>query len=264
MTDQSFEAAGELQALADRHGVGLDAVRHLAQALEAGHGAMAQFNHPDLGGFGQWSTGGMIMIGQMFDTALKARVAALCDELSRSLPALGRTGAAAGQWWPANLGRPSTSGAQNGLRYAYFPESRRLAVESDGALSLYDTGIHDISGVSLSQGGGTRLRFSGRGGPVELDQLTRLDGQAPPRPPESRPPESRPPESRPPEPRPFYPDPVVPMAPAPEAPPEPAPAPETAGGDVLATLEKLAALHAKGVLTEAEFSSKKAELLARL
>jgi hypothetical protein len=33
---------------------------------------------------------------------------------------------------------------------------------------------------------------------------------------------------------------------------------------VLATIERLAELHARGVLTEREFSDKKAELLARL
>jgi hypothetical protein len=39
-----------------------------------------------------------------------------------------------------------------------------------------------------------------------------------------------------------------------------------AGGheDILAAIERLAELHARGVLTEAEFSAKKAELLDRL
>ena len=43
--------------------------------------------------------------------------------------------------------------------------------------------------------------------------------------------------------------------------PEPAQAP---GGDILATIERLAELHARGVLTEQEFAQKKGELLARL
>jgi membrane protease subunit (stomatin/prohibitin family) len=43
----------------------------------------------------------------------------------------------------------------------------------------------------------------------------------------------------------------------------PAAAP-AAAGELLATLEKLGELHAKGVLTDQEFSAKKAELLARL
>jgi hypothetical protein len=46
-----------------------------------------------------------------------------------------------------------------------------------------------------------------------------------------------------------------------------APQPSRAAGghdDILAAIERLAELHARGILTEAEFSTKKAELLARL
>ncbi|HEX8373622.1 MAG TPA: hypothetical protein VF606_00395, partial [Geminicoccaceae bacterium] len=176
MIDDDSDRAAGFQAVADRHGVSLDAVRHLVRALQAGHGTMAQFDHPDLGGLGQWSAGGMTMIGQMFDSGLKARVAALCAELAGSLPTEGWAGAASGAWWPQELGRPSSSGAQNAMRYAYFPQSRRLAVETDGALALYDTGDHDIGGVSQAQGGGQSLRFTGRGGPVDLAALKRVDG----------------------------------------------------------------------------------------
>ena len=70
-----------LQKVADRHGVSLDAVRHLVRALERGHGRMAQFDHPDLGGMGQWSAGGMTMVGRMFDDALRARVEHACGAL---------------------------------------------------------------------------------------------------------------------------------------------------------------------------------------
>jgi len=50
-------------------------------ALARGNGSMAQFNHPELGGNGQWMPG-MIMIGEMFNHALKAKVNALCTELA--------------------------------------------------------------------------------------------------------------------------------------------------------------------------------------
>ncbi len=39
---------------------------------------------------------------------------------------------------------PSTSGAQNGIRYAYFPEHRRLAVQMGGGITIYNTGRHKI------------------------------------------------------------------------------------------------------------------------
>ena len=68
--------------VARRHGVSLDAVVTLLGALVQGNGRQAQFNHPDLGGMGQWSQGGMIMVGDMFNQGLKYRVDALCNELA--------------------------------------------------------------------------------------------------------------------------------------------------------------------------------------
>ena len=65
-----------------RYSIGTDAVRLLLEALVSSGGGMAQFNHPDLGGMGQWSSGGMIMIGDMFNNDLKSRIGALCAELS--------------------------------------------------------------------------------------------------------------------------------------------------------------------------------------
>ena len=245
-----------LQSVADRHGVSIDAVRHLMRALESGNGTMAQFNHPELGGFGQWSSGGMTMIGNMFDANLKSRVAAICSELAQSLPPGGwdEPQAGSGNWWPADLGRPSTSGAQNTMRYAYFPDTRRLAVETDGVLALYDTGHHDISGVSQQQGGTQSLRFTGRTGVIDLEALQRID--------------STPAPNWPPEPKPFRPEPLVASFPSDGLPHSPADfgQPDSPGptGDVLSTLERLSDLHRKGVLTEHEFSAKKAELLARL
>jgi hypothetical protein len=38
---------------------------------------MAQFNHPEFAGSGQWMQGGMLMLGDMFNHALKGRVDAL-------------------------------------------------------------------------------------------------------------------------------------------------------------------------------------------
>ena len=68
--------------IAKRHGVSLDAALTLLGALAQGNGRQAQFNHPDLGGMGQWSQGGMIMVGDMFNQGLKHRVDTLCNELA--------------------------------------------------------------------------------------------------------------------------------------------------------------------------------------
>jgi hypothetical protein len=47
-------------------------------------------------------------------------------------------------------------------------------------------------------------------------------------------------------------------------PPLPRAADRSSDGDIFATIEKLAALRAKGILTEEEFAAKKTELLSRL
>ena len=51
-------------------------------AVRRGGGGQAQFSHPDLGGMGQWSRGGMTQVGDMFNNSLKAQVAAACQDLA--------------------------------------------------------------------------------------------------------------------------------------------------------------------------------------
>jgi len=81
------------------------------------------------------------------------------------------------QWWPDGLGEPSATGSQNALRYAYFSESRRLAVQRGGTTTLYDTADHRIGGVSQQQhnddGGAT---FTSQHGDVGLDDLKVVTG----------------------------------------------------------------------------------------
>ncbi len=60
--------------VARRHGFSSDAVSSMLVAVSAGYGNQAQFNHPEFGGMGQWSSGGMIMIGDMFNNHLKGRI----------------------------------------------------------------------------------------------------------------------------------------------------------------------------------------------
>ncbi|MBP0494319.1 SHOCT domain-containing protein [Roseomonas indoligenes] len=240
MQDITPEAQERVQEIAARHGVSPDAAMTLLRALSAGGGTMAQFSHPELGGMGQWSRGGMIMVGDMFNTALKARVDALCTELSALFGGNGPWQAgstpAASSWWPAELGSPAWSGAQNDMRYAYFPASNRLAVSAGGQVALYDTAEHRIGGVSQQQGGSQVLTLSSDRGPVRLEDLRRLqasEGAA-----------------------------SAPPAPAPSAPPH-SPAPSETS-DPLTLIERLADLRGKGVLSDEEFTAKKAELLRRL
>lgn len=270
MPDLSPDARQLLADVAQRHGVSLEAALTVSHALAAGGGRMAQFHHPELGGTGQWSQGGMVMVGDMFNQGLKHRVDALCTELASQLPKLaaGRAaepsqgqiqfqgsagrpdaafGSSAGAWWPADLGTPASSGAQNDLRYAYFPAVRRLAIQQNGRLELYDTGEHRISGVSQQrQGSGAQApTFTSDKGHVRLADLEAVTGAQP---------HSEPQRAA-----------MGTAAPAAQAEPtHDAGSSSPAAGDPIAILERLAGLRQKGILTDAEFEAKKAELLARL
>ena len=63
-----------LYDLAARHGFSPAAAAVALDALHRG-GGMAQFDHPELGGRGQWMAG-MAQIGRMGDHTLRDRVAA--------------------------------------------------------------------------------------------------------------------------------------------------------------------------------------------
>jgi hypothetical protein len=255
---------------ARRHSISTGAVRTLLEALVASGGGMAQFSHPDLGGMGQWSSGGMIMIGDMFNNNLKARISALCDELSDVIRRIdvisygsrggqwqsqGSSGnmplpesslfvsgndRSGGNWWPLDLGMPGSTGAQNNMRYAHFPDRRRLAVDVNGQVSVYDIGDHWISGFSQQQGGDQSITFGSQHGVVRLDSLPLISGSAAGA--DRRAPAPEPRQS-------------VAETPA-EAP--------RADGDVFTSIERLAGLRDKGFISEEEFSAKKAELLKRL
>src|ERR1700710_2836961 len=58
------------------------AVAVMRAAIAAGRGRMAQFDHPEFGGPGQWMRHGMLMIGDMGNDVLRAKVAALCERLA--------------------------------------------------------------------------------------------------------------------------------------------------------------------------------------
>jgi hypothetical protein len=254
--------------LAQRYGVSTDAALNLLDAVMAGNGSMAQFNHPELGGSGQWMQGGMTMVGDIFNNALKFKVDGLCSELSQLLaqsssffaPASYQSQSQGGpqyanpevslfvagsqnsnQWWPTDLGIPSTTGAQNAVRYAYFPAARRLAIEVNGQVTIYDTLNHQISGVSQQQSGDASVTFTSQFGLVSLSSLPVVS-----------------------------PEPGAPAVEPPTLTGEPPPsvtqdtASVAADEDILATIERLAKLHKKGILSEQEFTAKKVELLSRL
>ncbi|HEX8603323.1 MAG TPA: SHOCT domain-containing protein [Pseudoduganella sp.] len=314
---QQLSPAGQqiIENIASRYGYSTDAVLSMLQSVINGNGSMAQFNHPEFAGAGQWMNGGMTMVSDMFNNQLKGSVNNLCSELAQLVatqPDLVRQGSfqsqnqggqqqgsqhqggqqqgsqsqyqgaysggnghdtwnnAAGSgaslfvppapgsgtdWWGAGLRWPNSTGAQNGVRYAYFAQARRLAIEVNGKVTIYDTLDHQIGGFSQQQSSGGSLSFNSQYGLVDVARLpvVSIDGMAPTVETGNN---------------------VAPVAESgrvasPASGPSgtvPQFAQTTAADaqDIFATIDRLAELRSRNILSEAEFDAKKTELLARL
>lgn len=284
MRQLSPEGQQVINNLALQYNVSTDAVMHLLQSVINGNGTMAQFNHPELGGSGQWMQGGMLMLGDMFNNGLKNTVDGLCYALSDLVsqqPNLLQTGSfqsqsqgdslqanynnssqqqndsgplgpvslfipppegSSGNWWPADLQFPNSTGTQNQMRYAYFADICRLAIEVNGHVTVYDTLDHQIGGFGQQQSAGSSISFSSQYGLVDVSNLPiiSVDG--------------------------------IPV----QTDPEMAPATNFLSSDetidqstfqstdIFTKIEKLANLKEQGILSDDEFQTKKAELLSRL
>ncbi|MDO9161896.1 MAG: SHOCT domain-containing protein [Methylococcaceae bacterium] len=271
--------------IAHRYNFSPDAVLSMLHSVINGNGSMAQFNHPEFGGSGQWMRGGMIMLGDMFNNGLKNTVGGLCQELSNLIanqPGLIQSGSfqsqnqgaqqqsnfvggnqqqqnssgptgdvslfvpppagSSGNWWPAGLQFPTSTGSQNNVRYAYFATIHRLAIELNGHVTLYDTLDHQIGGFSQQQSVGGSVTFTSQYGLVDVNTLPiiSIDNVPVQTPVQSQPipsfNESNPANNQ--------------IA--------------NQEADIFNAIEKLAGLKDKGILTDDEYSAKKAELLARL
>jgi hypothetical protein len=235
-----------ISTLAAQHGVSENAVETLWHAVQAGNGTAAQFNHPELGGMGQWMAGGMVMVGDFSRPQLQATVMGICTAIAahlqgaqtpsptqsvgagsrqtqsqRQTPSAqmgntavnqprsadpqsakankgggllssigklfgGSSGDAtagaqgpstvhrSGAWWPDEFGSPNSSGSQNEMYYAYFAAPRRLALRIGNRVTIYDTGEHQISGVSQQQGGPQTVTFRSQKGEVAVSRLKKL------------------------------------------------------------------------------------------
>ena len=277
-----------IAGIAQRYGFSNDAVMNMLQAVLNGNGSMAQFNHPEFGGSGQWMSGGMTMIGDMFNNGLKNSVANLAQELANLIagqPGLLQTGSfqsqsqggqyqggqaqyqggqypgdqyqgnqgggaslfvpgspGGNQWWPSELGQPNSTGSQNNVRYAYFSWPRRLAIDLNGQITVYDTLDHQIGGVSQQQSVGGSITFTSQYGTVSVADLPIVSVNG------------KPPEQQ----VPAY------NQNAGYSPAADRHQPSAQESDIFSAIERLADLRGRGILSDDEFAAKKAELLSRL
>ena len=237
------------ETIADRHGFSLDAVRHLVRALEAGTG-------PD--GAVQPSRARRLraMVGRRHDHDRRhvqhrpqgpGRRALHPPSPRRFPPAAGRPDPGAGtRSGPPPGARPPRPDRRTARATRTFrPIAASRSRPGGGSPSTTRASTRSAAWRSSR----AQARICGSPGPAAPWISRRSSGWT------TRSPSVPAPETRPFEPEPFGAGPS--SSPAPAGPAGPA-------GDVLTTLERLAELQRKGVLTEAEFAAKKAELLARL
>lgn len=223
--------------------------------------------------------GGMLMLGDMFNSQLKWRVQSLCEDLANALSnhqsgaLVGsfqsqsqngshhqnqRSGGHAPQnnlfapdpqsnWWPQHLGQPNASGSQNNCSYAYFGDINRLAVKTGNSVWVYDTQNHQIGGFSQQQSGDGTISFSSQFGYVRLSSLPVVikDGIAVQMQSTNMPSNA-----------------TTSPNPSPEV--KPSAMTSKASESAIDTLERLGSMRDKGYITEEDFLQKKNELLNRI
>jgi hypothetical protein len=205
----TFSAEAELSLLAQRFCVAPAAVRTALDAVVQGSAKMAQFECPELGGLVQWIRGGRAMLSDSAAPVGQEGVTALCEELARLVEStvvydprpsavdarvgaggVMRDGARMGEsrrharssWYPDELGTPSASGGQNGMHYAVFPTTHRLAIDRVGRIDVYDTLDHRIFAVQQDADGSVfELTFTSEHGTFRLDGLPRVGPARPER-----------------------------------------------------------------------------------
>lgn len=278
MSDLTDGARQIIAEIAGRYGLSQNAVEQMARAVSAGGGSMAQFNIQELGGNGQWMAGGMTMVGDMFNYGLQGTVSNLCGELSNAMANgsfFKRPQTLSGSaWWPEELGHPSSVGGQNQTRYAYFPQACRIAFDPGNGqpVILLDTQNHQIGGFSQQQSGPgdpfVGITFSSQFGQFALSSLPRVNARVEDATPEAEPEPAvdaafaaQPPA---PEPVPVQAAPAMESAPQSSPPMAPAAPSSASAMDILAIIERLAALRDSGALTDDDYNQKKSELLGRL
>lgn len=125
------------------------------------------------------------MVGDMFNNGLESKLDAVCSELAQYAAETSSKGQGSDREAievsfrkapqgsrPVGLGKPSSVGAQNDLRYAVFP--RRLVIKDGEHIEIYDTGNHRISGVAQAQSADQTLTFTSQDGLVRVKDLPKV------------------------------------------------------------------------------------------
>jgi hypothetical protein len=162
--------------LAKKYGLPVEIVNQLAHEMQKTRGESIRFDIEYLGGKGRWKLNQSASVGNGFDAELNNFITDLCSDLSdqirantvddnqddgddeptipsrpRSKSALDDTIGIAplslkpNVWWPEDFGdEPDIMGHIGELRYAYFPQRRRLVLRQGLRNRIFDTASFDI------------------------------------------------------------------------------------------------------------------------
>jgi hypothetical protein len=72
------------------------------------------------------------------------------------------------------IGKTGCGGCAERSSIAVFPETRRLVIDDQGAVSVYDTGNHRIFGVAQAQSSDRTLSFTSQDGLVRIADLAKV------------------------------------------------------------------------------------------
>lgn len=168
----------KLKEIASKYQVSEETVRTLIEGLKASGGRQVQFNISELGGMGQWQSGGMVMVGDMFNYSLKAKVSELCYELaefSQTMEEEEKPKKKTEKQSVAHKPLATFRGSQNDSHYAYYANENLLEIEENGKVTKYNTVGYALSGVQQSQSNSLKsLTFNYPSGTVSLKDLKKI------------------------------------------------------------------------------------------
>ncbi|MCY7351317.1 MAG: hypothetical protein LH606_11720 [Cytophagaceae bacterium] len=169
-----------LQQIAERHGFSPELAQTLLSELQRSRGRQVTFNDPALGGVGQWR-GGILLIGDMMNHGLKAKVSAFLNDLAAhahaspvdSIRTARRAERAASAFQAQASGQREAgfSMTQNGVSYKYSANRNELIVNGT---DVYDTTGLRVMGISsIQQNGQGVLVLRTDQGEKQISDLTR-------------------------------------------------------------------------------------------
>ncbi len=135
--------------IAQTHQLSEEVVTHLFNQLALGNGRQAQFNHPALGGMGQWQNG-MLMISDFSNHALKAKLTGVFADLVQLYTREGGPSSLEAKPETDSLGKPSMVATQNYLTVNYYQDKSLLVITDNQRKTAitYSVAPHRLTGIS--------------------------------------------------------------------------------------------------------------------